>query len=752
MFRYNPKRNLLALLFCLAAIFGCASDIRNVFPEPSWHAPSALAESVPDTGILVAGDGTVTFNNDASDVQDISISRTIAGAGTGWQPIDPDKFRGIHTTAETLYVRFRSATGVISEIIVYYGILPEGAIVKTPDNPDVYIIKYKGGKQYRRLILSPSVFSSYGHLKWSNLKIVPPAQLDRYLLSNLVQVAGDPTVYVLTPLGDTGERHVLDTSRDYDADSVYEINTTDRDSYVLVSGGAPPPASGTDTDLPVVTSFFLPATSAELEVPIYSFTATDNVGVLGYAVTESSTPPSRGAFSSPAPASYAFDSEGAKVLYGWARDGAGNISAPLTDSVVIGEIQRTCAGARTQVCAVEHGVGSQERICSEGAWSAWGNCQVLSCESGYELSGGSCVQQEGTDDTDDTDDEAGDNTDAADTTAPTLSSIAAVATDTGAAITWTTDEAATSSLSYGTTSAYGEGAVLPEYVTSHALTLTGLKAGTTYHYRVSSKDAAGNTASSSDKTFVTTAAASPYITGALTKSAKVRFLHHSTGDRIMQGGVMNVLSQYNSSHGTSYALTEKPYFPKSSPYGWNNNPYDYWNMWVKHANDAAYYAKYTEPTLEMLTKDYDLIIWKHCYPTSDINPDTGSARLDTDVRTIENYKLQYAALKEKMHQFPKTRFLVWTPAALVASATTAEKGERTNVFTKWVIEQWDEPGDNIFVWDFRTLETGGGPFLLPANAVGPSDSHPNPTFGAKTAPVFVQRIADVIEGRGDSTK
>jgi hypothetical protein len=110
----------------------------------------------------------------------------------------------------------------------------EGDIVKTADNPDVYIIKYKNGKQYKRLILSPGVFRSYRHLRWENLKVISQAQLDTFVTSNLVQVAGDRNVYALFPKGDKGERRVHNAGPGYDADSVYEINSTDRNSYVLV--------------------------------------------------------------------------------------------------------------------------------------------------------------------------------------------------------------------------------------------------------------------------------------------------------------------------------------------------------------------------------------------------------------------------------------------------------------------------------------------------------------------------------------
>jgi hypothetical protein len=726
--RSKPVRNLLAFLFCLAVVFWCASDIRSAQHQPVFSVFQARAEGVPETGILVAEDGTVTFDNGASNVADISISRA-SGAGPFWQPIDPVKFRGIHTTRETLYVRFRTAAGVASETIAYYGVLEEGNIVKAPDNPDVYIIKYKGGKQYRRLILSPSVFSSYGHLKWSDLKIVPQDQLDRYLLSALVQVAGDPDIYILSPLGDTGERYVLDTGSFYDPDSVYEINATDRDSYVLIPSG--PTAGGTDSVRPVVTSFFLPATAAGTEVPIYSFTATDDVGVMGYAVTESPDAPSLGEFSAPAPASYAFDSEGAQVLYGWALDRAGNISLPLQDSVVIGEIQRTCAGARTQVCAVEHGVGSQERICSEGAWSAWGKCEAVSCESGYELSGGNCVQEEvadeeDTDDTDDTEDET-------DTTAPVISAINASVGSASATITWTTDESSTSVMNYGLTTGYGTTSNSATQVTSHSISLSGLTAATTYHYRVSSTDAHSNASTSTDRTF-TTGAAGAYVTGAMSTSAKVIFLHHSTGGNVWGGGVPAAIASYNTGHGKNYNVSEASY-----PVALGNNPQDYWNSWVG-PNTAK------EATLETLTQTYDVIVWKHCFPVSGIGPDTGNADVASGSQTMENYKLQYAALKTKMHQFPNKRFLVWTGAALTQNSTDEASATRARTFFTWVKNTWDEPGDNIFIWDFWQLETEGGIYLLSSYSSG-GDSHPNGTFNARVAPLFAQRIVDVIEGK-----
>jgi hypothetical protein len=95
-----------------------------------------------------------------------------------------------------------------------------------------------------------------------------------------------------------------------------------------------------------------------------------------------------------------------------------------------------------------------------------------------------------------------------DTTPPTISNVQATGiTTSGATITWTTDEAADTQVEYGLTTAYGSSTTLnTTLVTSHSQALSGLSASTLYHYRVKSKDAAGNPATSADFTFTTAAA------------------------------------------------------------------------------------------------------------------------------------------------------------------------------------------------------------------------------------------------------
>jgi hypothetical protein len=230
------------------------------------------------------------------------------------------------------------------------------------------------------------------------------------------------------------------------------------------------------------------------------------------------------------------------------------------------------------------------------------------------------------------------------------------------------------------------------------------------------------------------------------KSARIVFLHHSTGEVIWKGGVPEWMQRYNSSHGTRHAMTPLA-FPKDKPYGWNNYPYDYWNIWVKHGGPKRFKD---EPTLEILTRQYDVIVFKHCFPGSNVSPDEGKATADSDEKTMQNYKLQYAALKKKLRQFPRTKFILWTNPAQTKAETNVGDAKRAKQFADWMRKTWDEKGDNIFLWDFRQLETEGGLYAKPEATAKGDDPHPSAAFARKVAPYFGQRVIDVIEGRGDS--
>jgi hypothetical protein len=76
-------------------------------------------------------------------------------------------------------------------------------------------------------------------------------------------------------------------------------------------------------------------------------------------------------------------------------------------------------------------------------------------------------------------------------------------TASSATMTWTTNVASSSRVDFGVTAAYGSSVADATLLTVHSLTLTGLSASTTYHYRITSQ--AGTAASTGDLTFSTPA-------------------------------------------------------------------------------------------------------------------------------------------------------------------------------------------------------------------------------------------------------
>jgi len=257
-----------------------------------------------------------------------------------------------------------------------------------------------------------------------------------------------------------------------------------------------------------------------------------------------------------------------------------------------------------------------------------------------------------------------------------------------------------------------------------------------------------------------------------TKDVNIIFLHHSTGEIIWRGThtplikkivwrinknlansirikpkLPEYFKRYNNAKNLNYSITEIA-FPKASPYGWNNFPYDYYNIWVKNSGKEPYLE---EPTLELLNQRYQIIIFKHCFPVSNIQADLDSSDINSDSKTISNYKLQYLSLREKLQEFPDTKFILFTGAAQVKGAIKEDEARRSREFFNWVINEWDLPYDNIYLWDLYNLQTGGGIYSQDKYSVSEDDSHPNGTFARKTVKLLFNRIIDVIENNGSGT-
>jgi hypothetical protein len=148
-------------------------------------------------------------------------------------------------------------------------------------------------------------------------------------LSSTPPAAGDPGWSTTAPITYT-----------VGAEGNYTLYPWAKDTAGNVSALYGSPAS-VQVDLPpYVVSFIAASPSSSLDIPIIQFTASDSVGVTGYMITASSTPPVADDpdWSGTAPSTYTVGAEGNYTLYPWAKDTAGNVSQvwdPVPVSVVI---------------------------------------------------------------------------------------------------------------------------------------------------------------------------------------------------------------------------------------------------------------------------------------------------------------------------------------------------------------------------------------------------------------------------------
>ncbi|NQV90426.1 fibronectin type III domain-containing protein [Candidatus Uhrbacteria bacterium] len=130
-----------------------------------------------------------------------------------------------------------------------------------------------------------------------------------------------------------------------------------------------------------------------------------------------------------------------------------------------------------------------------------------------------------------------------DTTAPVISGIVVSGITTSTAtVSWSTDEAAVSSVLYWVTgSSSSSSATRSGYYTAHAISLSGLTEGTSYSFTVTSTDSSGNTSTSSVQTFTTLDATAPVISSVVvtditTTSARVTWTTNELADSLVYYG------------------------------------------------------------------------------------------------------------------------------------------------------------------------------------------------------------------------
>lgn len=139
---------------------------------------------------------------------------------------------------------------------------------------------------------------------------------------------------------------------------------------------------------------------------------------------------------------------------------------------------------------------------------------------------------------------------------PVITAVGTGSITTGSAvITWTTDENASTKVSYGLTPSYGTDTAVADTsprVTSHSMSLSGLLRCTLYYYAVTSTDAASNTATSGGHTFTTAGCTGDATVRTSTGTNIIWNANGSTGSIVLTGSSvsLSVPAGYIATNGT----------------------------------------------------------------------------------------------------------------------------------------------------------------------------------------------------------
>jgi hypothetical protein len=210
-----------------------------------------------------------------------------------------------------------------------------------------------------------------------------------------------------------------------------------------------------------------------------------------------------------------------------------------------------------------------------------------------------------------------------------------------------------------------------------------------------------------------------------TKTVKLIFIHHSTGQNWLADGNGNL----------GIALKNNNYFVSDTNYGWgpdtigSSTDTGHWYTWFRGPKSATYmHALYTEfgqhSSYTRLSSDPDpsreneIIMFKSCFPNSAIsgNPNdaakTGSNPLrgNSGPLTVANAKWIYNDILTYFAAHQDKLFVLIVPPPLAEGDTTAAQAANARAVANWLVTKWLAvySHNNVVVFDFYNVLTSNG--------------------------------------------
>jgi len=230
-----------------------------------------------------------------------------------------------------------------------------------------------------------------------------------------------------------------------------------------------------------------------------------------------------------------------------------------------------------------------------------------------------------------------------------------------------------------------------------------------------------------------TAAPTPSASG----YRRIIFLHHSCGANLIeQGGVRARFAALgyefydHGYNGDGLVLADGTWTGEN----WdvpddNTDPDGYANIFAQPLHSPP------DNTFSHLM-EYDVVIFKSCFPVSNIGSD----------EQLNQYKSYYRSIRARMDQYPAKLFIVVTQPPQVPANTDPQEAARARAFTDWLASQEFLGGRrNVFTFNFFNLLADPATDTLRDEYQGdPYDAHPNERANQAIAPQFVEFVHQAI--------
>ncbi len=216
--------------------------------------------------------------------------------------------------------------------------------------------------------------------------------------------------------------------------------------------------------------------------------------------------------------------------------------------------------------------------------------------------------------------------------------------------------------------------------------------------------------------------------------------HHSTGDRILAGGLLDALKANNIDF---YDINYKEAVVDGYVIGDHTDPQDF----PKNFNTPEYFEVIKGWELSGNKKQHDIVMFKSCYPASNIESDA----------MLNQYKEYYNSLLATFTNNPDILFIAMSTPPLVKAKTTKENAKRAREWSKWITTEYAKDIQNVKVFDlFHSLAVlegkPGENTLVPQFAASESDSHPVGAGAKAVTRMFIPWINRALEEKAGQGK